>query len=107
MVRGRERSEECAPKKKMTFSQMDTSPEVHCRQVRPKNHENAASHLRTYDFGCVVGAMPALQVAEKFQKCHSKGAVCPRNLLFSLDWRKSRSLASLGMTLNYFFPQPL
>src|SRR5580693_4812388 len=43
------------------------------------------------------------QVAEKFQKCQSEGAVCPRNLLFSWDWRKSRSLASLGMTLNYFF----
>jgi hypothetical protein len=47
------------------------------------------------------------QVAEKFQKCQSEGAVCPRNLLFSWDWRKSRSLASLGMTLNYFISQRL
>jgi hypothetical protein len=26
----------------------------------------------------------AEQVAEKFKKCHSEGAVCPRNLLFVL-----------------------
>jgi hypothetical protein len=45
----------------------------------------------------------ALGAAEKLQFCHSEGGFCPRNLLFSWDLRKSRSLAALGMTTKSTF----
>jgi hypothetical protein len=40
----------------------------------------------------------AEEAAEKLQNCHPEGRVCPRDLLFSQLSRKSRFLASLGMT---------
>jgi hypothetical protein len=77
--------------------QMDTSPEVHCRQVRPQNREIAASHLRTFDFVCVAGAMPALQAAEEIVNFVIPSKA--RNLSF-FSWAKTeeRFLAPLGMT---------
>jgi hypothetical protein len=47
--------------------------------------------------------LAASEPSEKQQSCHPEGRVCPRDLLFSLHLRKSRSLASLGMTAKTIF----
>jgi hypothetical protein len=76
--------------KEIDAPRMDTSPEVHCRQVRAKNREINASHLRTFDFGCVAGAKPALQVAEKTPKVSFRGRSLPEESAFFLALAKKQ-----------------
>jgi hypothetical protein len=91
---------------------MQSSPGVFGRT--PENAHRIIPKL----FGrCVVGhgfsraarrteSFRLWRLRKKWRLVIPKGGVCPRNLLFAHFGGKSRSLASLGMTIRALFPQP-